>query len=280
MKAIIETFKKSIYSPEFYRGVAIAPFSVALRYYIKFSLVLTMVMTVVLGALLIPQGVVFIKERAPDLVRAYYDKNLTVHVEKGIASTNVTMPYFVPIRRVPGVVTEMQNMLVIDTTKDFDKKRFEEYQTYALLTSTDIVTRNDNGQITIQSLRVMPTTTISQEVLLSWVSNIENYIGYIVILGVIITFFAIFIGFLMYLIPLLLFALAPKVVAYLKKSTLSYTSAYKMSLYAIIPALALKTLLNILGVFFLPEYFTLLVFMLVIAVNMREIEEPTLFENN
>lgn len=84
-------------------------------------------------------------------------------------------------------------------------------------------------------------------------------------------------GYLMYLILLLLLALIPKSIAYLKKMPLSYASAYKMSLYAIIPALALKTLLNILGVFFLPAYFTLLVFMLVIAVNMREKEEPTLF---
>jgi hypothetical protein len=52
-----------------------------------------------------------------------------------------------------------------------------------------------------------------------------------------------------------------------------------MSLYAIVPALALKTLLNIVGVFFIPAYFTFLVFLLIISLNMREAEEPTLFEN-
>jgi len=59
---------------------------------------------------------------------------------------------------------------------------------------------------------------------------------------------------------------------------LSYGGAYRISLYAIVPALALKTLINILGVFFIPAYFTLLVFMLIVAINMKESEEPTLFE--
>ena len=52
-----------------------------------------------------------------------------------------------------------------------------------------------------------------------------------------------------------------------------------MSLYAIIPALALKTLINIFGVFSMPAYFTLLVFMLVVAINMQETEQPKLFNN-
>lgn len=279
MKSIFETFKKSVYNPVFYQIVATAPLSEAFRYYIKFTLILSLVMTVALGVLLVPQGIVFVKERAPELVKTYYPKELVVHIEKGIASANVPMPYFVPLIGATGAATTtaMQNMLVIDTTQGFDKTKFEEYKTYVLLTNTDIVTRNDNGQITIQSLRVVPPVTISQDVLLSWVINVQNYTGYIVVIGIIITFIIMMLGYLMYLVLLLLLALIPKSIAYLKKTPLSYVSAYKMSLYAIIPALALKTLLNILGVFFLPAYFTLLVFTLVIAVNMREKEEPTLF---
>ena len=281
MKTIFETFKKSVHDPVFYQNIASAPFGDAFRYYIRFVLVLSVAMTIVLSAFLVPQGVTFVKTRAPDLVKTYYPKELSVHIEKGFASANVAMPYFVSIKSVTGEVattTTMQKMLVIDTTQDFDKKIFEEYKTYALLTSTDVITRNDNGQITIQSLRVAPTTTISQEVLLSWVGNVQNYLWGIVLVGIIGTFVIVTFGYLMYLVPLLLFALIPKVIAYIKKEPLSYASAYKISMYAILPALALKTLLNLVGVFFLPSYFTLLVFMLVVAVNMRETKEPTLFE--
>lgn len=278
MKTIFETFKKSIYGPSFYQNAAGAPFATAFRYYVKFSLFLSIVLTIYLALTLVPAGVAFVKNRAPDLVKSYYDKTLVVKIERGVASADVPMPYFVPLKSTPGESTSMQNMLVIDTTKEFDRKKFEEYKTYALLTKTDIITTNDNDQITIKSLRTLPSITVSQDVLLSLVQKINDSMGYIVSFGVLATFLVVFSGYFVYLIPLLLFSLVPKVVAYLKKTPLTYASAYRMSLYAIIPALAVKTLLNIMGVFFLPEYFTLLVFMLVIAVNMRDAEEePTLF---
>ena len=65
MKNLFKTFQKSVYSPEFYRGVAQAPFKDALRYYLKFTLLLAIFMTVAFAVLLVPQGVRFVKEEAP-----------------------------------------------------------------------------------------------------------------------------------------------------------------------------------------------------------------------
>lgn len=282
MKTIFETFQKSIYDPVFYKNIGQEQLSKIVRHYLKFAFILSLLMTVALCVFLVPQGVTFVKQRAPSLVMEYYPKDLSVHIEKGIATANVKMPYLVPLKNIGAATTtdSMKNMLVIDTNSDFDKKKFQDYHTFALLTSTDIVTVNNNGGITLQPLTAIPTVTIDQETLLGWVANIQNYLVYMIIGGLILTFLLLIVGYIMYLIPLLLFAFFPKLVAYIKGESISYATAYKMSLYAIIPALALKTLLNILGVFFLPEYFTLLVFMLIIAVNMREVKEPTLFEKN
>lgn len=283
MKTIIETLKNSVYNPSFYQSATKEPIRTIISYYSKATLILTAAMTLVLGVILIPQGIVFVKERAPSLINTYYPTGLIVHIEKGLATANVPMPYIIPVKQMTGVapvVDAVQNMIVIDTTRDFEKKTFDNYKTYALLTRTEIVTQSDKGQITIQDLRGAPTTTISQEVLLSWVKKISNSLLVIVFLGVIITFIIIAFGYLIYLIPLLLFAFVPFVIAWLKKTPISYIEAYKISLYAIIPALVLKTLINLMGVFFMPPYFTLLVFMLIIAVNMREEEAPTLFESN
>ena len=170
-------------------------------------------------------------------------------------------------------------MLAIDTKHDFEKRKFEEYKTIALLTKTEIVTRSDKGQITIQELRRMPMTTISQDFLLSWVEKVRGKLVYIILGGVVAAFIVVALGYMVYLIPLLLFALIPFFIAYLKKMPLSYGGAYKISLYAIVPALAGKTLLNLVGVFFLPSYFTLLVFMLIVALNMKEAVQPKLFDN-
>ncbi|MFA5997396.1 MAG: DUF1189 family protein [Candidatus Paceibacterota bacterium] len=282
MKTIFETFKKSIYNPSFYKEATNDSFPKILKYYTKMVLLLSLFLVAVLGIFVVPQGIKFVTERAPSLVQEYYPQELTVNIDKGVASANVAMPYFVPLKDLSIATTTdaVRNMLVIDTTQEFDKQKFVEYNTYALLTKTDIVTRGQNNSITIQPVGRAFTATISQDTLVSWVTNIQNYLGTIVVAGLAISFIAVFLGYLMYLLPLTLFALVPKLIAYIKRSPLSYASAYKMSLYAIVPALALKTFLNALGVLFLPSYFTFLVFLLIVSINMREVEEPTLFEGN
>ncbi|MBI5401191.1 MAG: DUF1189 family protein [Candidatus Yonathbacteria bacterium] len=282
MKTIFETFKKSIYCPSFYRAVADAPFYDAIRFYAKFVGILALIMTAGLGVLLVPQGVAFVRDRAPELVKKYYPVELVVNIEKGQATANVSMPYMVPVadNTVLPKDSTFKNMLVIDTTSEFDKKKFEEYRTYALLTKTDLVTTSNQGHITIESLQKVPRVTIDQGLLFSWVEKIRGSLPVVTIIGLALTFMIVFFGYLMYLVPLFIFALVPFCIARLKRVTLSYSGAYKMSLYAIAPALALKTIINIFEVFFIPSYFTLLVFMLIIALNMREEEELTLFENN
>ncbi|HAS84687.1 MAG TPA: hypothetical protein DCS23_01235 [Candidatus Yonathbacteria bacterium] len=282
MKTIFETFKKSIYNPVFYQNAVTTPLPDIVRYYIKFVLLLSVVMTAYLGVALVPQGIRFVKEDAPELVKNYFPSELTINIEKGIASVNVNEPYIVLGKNGSQAVLKeqaLESMLVIDTKNDFNKNKFDEYKTFALLTKTEIVTRSNSGQITIQDLRAVPDASINQEWLLSWVEKTNNSLGAIVFVGIIGVFIAILFGYLKYFIVLLLFALIPRLIAYLKKMPLSYGGAYRISLYAIVPALALKTLVNIFGVFFIPAYFTLLVFMLIVAINMKESEEPTLFEN-
>lgn len=282
MKTTFETFKKSIYDPVFYRAAASEPLGGIFRYYAKATLLLSVIMTIGLGFLLGPAIVSFVKIGASELVKSYYPVGLVVTIEKGEATINMPEPYIVSGRGDTLVALKKQgleNLLVIDTQHEFEKKTFEEYKTIALLTKTEIVTRSDNGQTTIQELRRMPATTISQDFLLSWVEKVRGKLGYIVLGGAVAAFVAIALGYMVYLVPLLLFALIPFFIAWLKRAPLSYGGAYQMSLYAIVPALVLKTLLNLFGIFFLPAYFTLLVFMLIIALNMREVEAPTLFEN-
>ncbi len=95
---IFETFKKSIYNLTFYKEVTEAPFSEALRYYVKITLVFSLILTIFFGAISIPFGISFVKNRAPVLVKEYYPKDLSVHIEKGIASANVEMPFLVPLK--------------------------------------------------------------------------------------------------------------------------------------------------------------------------------------
>ena len=283
MKNIFETFKKSLYGPEFYHGVIEAPFKSAFRNYLKVTLLLSVFMTVMFAVVLVPQGIRFVKEEAPALVKKYYPAELVITVNKGEASSNVTEPYIVPaqggVRDVlQGTTTE--NLFVIDTKNEFNKKTFEDYKTFALLTKNEIVTQSHKGQISIQDLAGTPDVVVSEETLLVWVEKVRTSLGVFVPAGIALVFVVVMLGFLLYLVPLLLFALIPFFLAWIKKIPLTYGGAYKMSMYAVIPGLVLKTLLNVSGFFFVPSYLSLLVFMLVIFLNFREKEQPNLFENN
>ncbi|MEK7460019.1 MAG: DUF1189 family protein [Patescibacteria group bacterium] len=284
MKTFFETFTKTIYDPAFYRSVAEAPLKEALVFYVKVALFLATVMTIIFTIVLVPQGIRFVKERAPILVKQYYPEQLVVRIDKGEASVNVSEPYIVLNKaEAPQAMSEkpVKNLIVIDTRSDFETKKFNEYDTFALLTKHEFATRDDNGKITIQNLSGFPSVVIDQAKLLSWGEKIMNSLTVVVPLGITLTLFLLFMGFIIYIIPLLLFALIPYFVAKLKKMSLTYSGAYKMSLYAVVPALALKTLLNISGFMFIPAYFTLLIFILIVTLNMRETEpeQSKLFEN-
>ena len=52
---ILEIFKKSIYSPEFYKGLPSEPFSFSLKYFLKLSTILALVVTIIVSFELIPR---------------------------------------------------------------------------------------------------------------------------------------------------------------------------------------------------------------------------------
>lgn len=270
---IIETFQKSLYNPAFYRGVGEMSLKDALRAYIIMMMVFTVFATVASAAILVPRASRFLHEGAGKLIQQYYPANLEVHIEKGVASINSPEPYFIPGRRSTldtlSTDVSLENILVIDTRSDFGKAQFDDYKTFALLTQHEIVTRGERGTITIQDLKSFPEATINAEMLLRLVERVSAWYPLIALAGVVGLFGILFAGYLFYLIPLLVFALIPLCIAWMKGTPLRYSAAYKMSLYAVIPGLAFKTLLNMGGYFSIPAYLSFLIFVLVIVVNMQ-----------
>ena len=52
-------------------------------------------MTIGLGLLLVPAGISFIKDRAPDMVKSYYPAELVVTIENGEVAINMPEPYII-----------------------------------------------------------------------------------------------------------------------------------------------------------------------------------------
>jgi len=282
MKSVFKTFHTSFYNPAFYSSVADLPLKDALRYYIRLGLILSFVTTVALGLLLAPRGVRFVKEDAPVLVMEYYPAELAIQVKDGEASTNVTEPYIIPARGAMKTVfaeKNLENVLVIDTKNERTPTTFESYKTFVLLTKHEIVTRGDYEQGIPQKLPPTGEYTIDQETLLVWVRNIQTSLIYIVPLGILMTFGVVFVSYLGYLLLLFLFAGIVFFLAKIRHMALSYAGAYKISLYAVVPGLVLKSALNASGIFSVPAYLTLLVFLLIVFLNVRAPEQRNLFDN-
>ncbi|MEK7538509.1 MAG: DUF1189 family protein [Patescibacteria group bacterium] len=282
MKTMFETFKKSVFSPEFYREVAEEPLKGGLRNYAKFALLLSVASVVLFSALLVPYAVTFVRDRAPELVREYYPLELVLKITNGEMSVNVSEPYMIATKEITRHAIQdwrFGNVVVIDTQNEFNKKKFEEYNTFALITKHEIVTSSNEGGLTIQEIPNTTNMVIDQETLLSWVEKVRGSLVYVVPFGVLLMLIMLLLGYLAYLVPLFLFALVPFLLARIKKIPLSYGGAYRISLYAIIPGIVLKSILNFSGIFSVPPYLTFLVFLLIVVVNLREVEQPRLFGN-
>ncbi|MDD5152599.1 MAG: DUF1189 family protein [Candidatus Pacebacteria bacterium] len=273
MKTFLKIFKDSAYNPFFYTTIPSIPAKKVFKDYFKIAVFLSFVMTLVFSAFLVPRGVSFVKDDAPMLVKEYYPSELEINIEKGQASANVPMPYFIPAKHegTPPANSQIENILVIDTENNFDTKKFDEYKTYALLTKTDLVTQDSSGSITIKSVNTLPSGVINQDKLLSWVGKVDGALVYVVPVVILLMFVLFFLGYSLYLIPLFFFALITFLISWVKKApTLTYGNAYKISMYAIVPSLVLKSFLNMVGFLFVPPYLTLFVFLLVVSLNMRE----------
>lgn len=277
---MFETFKKSIFSPEFYRAVGETPLAGGLRYYVKCSLFLSLVSVGMFSVALIPYGVHFVRDRAPLLIKEYYPAELVMRVTNGVISVNVPEPYIIPTKEITRHAFKdwrFKNLVVIDTQSDFSKKTFDAYETFALITKREVVTSNINGRVTIQEIPVMANTLIDRDILLAWVGKVGSIIMYLIPLGVALLFLVFLLGYILYLVPLLIFALVPLVVARVKNIPLSYGGAYRMSLYAVVPAVTLTAFLNIWGVSSVSVHLIFLLFSLIILVNLRTPEQPKLF---
>lgn len=277
MKNTFEIFKKSLSRASLYREASEEPFRKGLTYYLKVIFLLSLVATVGFAVLAVPQGIRFMKEEAVPLIQEKYPSDLKITIKNGEASTNnATTTVIRGEKKTLGTLFKddvIENILVIDTGSEYTREAFDRYHTFALLAKHDIVMRRTEGDVVVQSLRSFPEMTVASTTLIGFVERVNDSIAFLAVLSLVIVFALLVAGYLMYLIPLALFALIPFFLAWIKNIPLTYRGAYKMSVYAVVPGLVLKTVFNLGGVLAVPAYFPLLIFMLVIFLVMKRLEQ-------
>lgn len=123
-----------------------------------------------------------IENRVVSLVNEVYPDELEIKIKNGIATTNVTEPYYIVVRQEtlnsllslqeddPNTVSKVR-LLAIDTKGKAED--FEQHQTLALLTEISLVYYSD-GKVNIYPLREVEDMTINKQAITASIKEFNN----------------------------------------------------------------------------------------------------------
>lgn len=201
---------------------------------------MALVVTIYLSVSVLPKISDFFKNISPTVLN-YFPDELEIVIKDGLASTNVSEPYFLEI---PFDVPEniemkpdarsygIENLLVIDTRSDeATLEEFKSYNTLVLLNRKTLM-HYDENQVVIQSLAVIPNFKLDKEVISSLLAKVVPYFRLVKPLFIIFVFGGyfsfVFFGRMLYL----LFAtLLIWIIAKVKKVDIGYKKAYQLGLH-------------------------------------------------
>jgi len=232
MRELFASIKASIYSPAYYRDLLAKPFSYSLKYYLKFALIVSFVMTVVLSARIIPVVNDFLGNLDSN-VGKYYPAELIMTIKNGELSTNVKEPYF------------MEDFLVIDTKTPFSAEQFAKYGDRVWLTKNEIIVpKGSSGGLQIQPLKDIPDFVVTKDKVGSWLAIIGSKAGFVPYLLVFAIFVLSFLVFGWRMLYLLIFSLAIWLLAKILGFDIKgYGGAYRVGLHAMTVPILLHSLL-------------------------------------
>ena len=95
-----KNIKNSIYNPEYYSNLLNKPFSYSLKYFLLFSFIIALLLTVDSSFSALPKIKSFLDVAGKKTIQ-YYPDELQITIKNGKTSTNVNEPYF--IKTPPGI---------------------------------------------------------------------------------------------------------------------------------------------------------------------------------
>lgn len=266
--------KNSVYGPKYYDEVVTKPFSYSLKYYVCFGLLFALAFAIVVTVKFIPtESFIFTQSSK---ISDYFPQNLSINIKNGEASTNVAQPYFLKLpsglkidKSTHPEMANLENLLVIDTKDKFDVDTFNSYKTFLLLTSDSIVYLNNNGQITINSLKSAKDVTLNRDSAVNLVDKFKPLLYFIYPLVFVGSYIVGFVAVLATLICLLIEALLIWLVAKIKGLKLGYIKSFQLGMHLMTSAIIITSLIDIIPVkFTIPFLFTILIIIFAL-LNLR-----------
>lgn len=275
MKNLFIHIKKSIYSPEYYQELLTKPLVFSWKYYSAFACVLALFITIASSFAFVPWVNKTVHE-FPEQFFAYYPDALQVEINKGVVTSNVTEPYFLPIPELlkqglpPG--NSGESLMVIDTVTPFSFEQFAAYKSMVWLGGSQLALRDDKGGVRIEALDPQMNFTVNEQTLSTIEQRFHPWYKFAAVLAVIVVFLGLLISFGINFAYLLFGALFILLIGRLLKQRFGYGTAYRIGLHAMTLPVLLDTLFSALNIplLHLPFLFTAAM-LAIVVVNVKGI---------
>jgi hypothetical protein len=233
----------SIWSPRLYAEIPTIPLGRALRYFCKLALVLTamrLVPFVVMGAALIPVVTTSLSDLFPP--------GLELRVTKGVITSNVPEPYFIPMPDYVALADAPRNIAVIDTRTQPSLAQLDEYQAAVWIHRDAIYVRGEiAGELVPVPMDADANLVLDRRTVDGYVAEARPWILVLGGVGLIGALVALFAGYMVRLLYLLAAALLIFGLVRVLRYRWSYADSYKAGLFAMTAAFLVDLAVDVAG---------------------------------
>jgi len=280
---LLGNIRSSIYGPAYYASLTEKPFSYSIKYFLSLAVVLTVVLSAVMLFSIVPNVHSFLSTTSAKILD-YYPSDLQVTISHGKVSTNVTEPYSLRLpaelmaKRTASSASSSvpENLLVIDTKDPFTVDEFKNDHTLLLLTGDSFAYIRDQSKqdIDIQPLGQNFSMVLNKGTAASFVQKMRSYFWIIYAATIVLVPVGIFIGTMVRLAYLFLFALLVWVFMRMRKITSGYKKAYQLGLHLVTTPLIIGVFCSIfIPTENIPFLFTAIALVMMV-VNIRSVPSP------
>ncbi|TSC81824.1 MAG: Uncharacterized protein G01um101420_828 [Parcubacteria group bacterium Gr01-1014_20] len=250
---LIDNFKNSVYSPEFYRSLESKPISFSVKYFFKLALVFVIVLTTIISFELIPRVNFFLNKLGPELLSSI-PEDVEVKITGGRATSNLVEPFSIPMP--PSFLSTQEelgieiptNLLVVNTQSPFESDKFDSYDTLLLLAS-DTFVRGEENEIQVIKLDSLGDQTITKPFLASLLNKVPVFLKWLSPIVIVVMFLGIFAVFMVNLAYALAVAFVIFIFGKIKKVPIRFKKSYQFAIHAI----SLPILISFAGYLFFPK---------------------------
>jgi len=272
---IFKQIKDAVYSPSFYSQAKDTTLGTALSYFTKVVLLSTLVISIFYT---ITFSIVLISALSPEVtpkVVNLFPKELNLVMKDGKISTNVEEPYYIPFPKSENNDMKEEspkNLVIIDTKSPLNLDLVNSNETLVLITEEYLVVKEKNAKITIQPTKSFPNIEINQTKIYSWIDSVRSVYAFIIPIAFVLIFVSLYIASSIgYILAVLILTVIALIITKIQKKNLTYSQLFKLGIYASTSLLLVSTVLSF-GFISLPVYISILIFLISLFVNLREIK--------